>query len=221
MSLTASETGTRSAPIDEGVYLATAYQIVDLGTHTDPKFGKRANKVSITWELADCRMDVERDGQTLNLPRVISRKYTLSLHEKATLRKDLEAWRGRKFTPEELKAFDLRKLVGATCQLQIVHENRRDGGGIYASIAAIMAVPKGTPRAGKTENQPVVFTLDEVDATHPEIPNEIPEWLREIIKASEEWKDMAEGHDPDDKAESQALANETAKPPADEDNLPF
>jgi len=42
---------------------------------------------------------------------MISKRYTMSLGEQSTLRKDLESWRGKKFTPEELQGFDLNACI--------------------------------------------------------------------------------------------------------------
>jgi len=69
-------------------------------------------------------------------------QYTVSLHEKARLRKDLETWRGRKFTKDELDQFDLEKLLGANCQLQIVHQVADDGR-TFGNVQAIVPLGKG------------------------------------------------------------------------------
>jgi hypothetical protein len=36
------------------------------------------------------------------------------------------AWRGREFTPEELKGFHLKNILGAWCMISVVH-NENDG----------------------------------------------------------------------------------------------
>jgi hypothetical protein len=46
-------------------------------------------------------------------PFLVSKRYTLILNEKGNLRPMLEAWRGRKFAPQELKGFDLERLLGS------------------------------------------------------------------------------------------------------------
>ena len=53
------------------------------------------------------------------MPLTVSRTFTVSLHEKANLRKFLSAWRGRDFTTEEAKAFDVSKLLGAYCMVNV------------------------------------------------------------------------------------------------------
>jgi hypothetical protein len=191
MSLIAKEkTGLTIEPIAPGVYVAVCYGLIDLGTHLNPTFGNESHKVLIQWEIPEVRGEFERDGQKVSLPRAISKRFTLSLSEKANLRKDLESWRGRKFTAQELAGFDLRALVGAACQLQIVHETNKEGR-TFATIAAIMALPKGTPRP-QPENTPVFFSFAEAGAK-PVLPNGLPEWVGKIIMESKEWRASGTG----------------------------
>jgi hypothetical protein len=46
----------------------------------------------------------------------------LSLGEKANLTKYLTSWRGKPFTAEELKGFDLERLVNAPALIQVAHK---------------------------------------------------------------------------------------------------
>jgi len=182
MGLIAKENGGGNFdPVPEGVHLATCYSIFDLGTHFDEKFGKSAHSIVICWELPQERIDVEKDGERMNLPRAISKKYTLSLNEKANLRRDLQTWRGRAFTPEELAGFDLAKVLGKSCQLQVIHTVK--GEKTYSNIAAIMTLPKGsTPPP--IENPQRFYSIND---NGENIPDGTPEWIKEIIRASDEW----------------------------------
>ena len=73
---------------------------------------------------------------------MVTKKYTASLNEKATLRGDLEAWRGKKFTKQELRGFDIEQLVGVNCQLQVVHTTLDDGR-TFANVKAVVPISKG------------------------------------------------------------------------------
>jgi hypothetical protein len=66
----------------------------------------------------------------------------LSLGEKANLTKYLTSWRGKPFTAEELKGFDLERLVNAPALIQVAHKAKRDGSD-RDYIAAVMGLPKG------------------------------------------------------------------------------
>ena len=57
-------------------------------------------------------------------PFTVRRRYNMSLHKKATLRRDLESMMGRAFTDSELKGFDLESLIGLPCLLNVVHKTR-------------------------------------------------------------------------------------------------
>ena len=135
MSLTAKESISRIPPMPEGVYTAVCYSVVDVGHQYSEKYEKDSHKVVVSWEIPEQRVDVERDGKKLNLPRVISKRYTLSLGDKAILRKDLEAWRGKAFTGPELGGFALEKLIGAACQLQVIHTQKDSK--TYANVGGL------------------------------------------------------------------------------------
>lgn len=91
------------------------------------KWGEKP-KFRIVFEI-DKKMD---NGK----PFLASKKYTPSLGDRATLRKDLKDWRGKEFTLEELKAFDLENVIGAPCNIVITHEESNEK--IYANITAII-----------------------------------------------------------------------------------
>jgi hypothetical protein len=148
--------------------------------------------VLIGWELPEVRGTFDRDGVPTDLPRALSRRYTVSLDNRASLRRDLESWRGRKFNPAELEGFDLRKLLGAAALLQVVHETSKEGR-TYAAVASIMALPKGTPRPKGTENPPVFFSFeDHAGPGLPELPAGLPPWVTAIICEAKEWRALAE-----------------------------
>jgi hypothetical protein len=120
-----------------GSFAARCYQIIDLGHQTIEWQGtaKVVPKVRITWELNEPMAD--------GRPFSISKEYTASIGEKANLRKDLEAWRGRAFTAEELRNFSLENVLGAPCLLGVVHRPSKDGSKVYANVGSVMALPKG------------------------------------------------------------------------------
>lgn len=127
----------------EGQYGAVCIGVYDLGTQKINYKGVETEKekVLIAFEL-DQRM--KNSGEYTGKRFVLSTIYTNSLYEKANLRKDLEAWRGKKFTEQELKGFDLEKLIGVPCLIQVVHD--RKGDETYVNINSIMGLPRGMER---------------------------------------------------------------------------
>ena len=102
---------------------------------------------------------------------------TASLGKKANLRKFLETWRGRKFTDDELKGFELAKLAGLGCLITLVHSERN--GAVYANIEGCAKLPKGMPEM-RAENELLVYDIDQP------VPQTLPEWIRKKIEASAE-----------------------------------
>lgn len=130
--------GESFEPAPPGPSSAVCIDVVDLGTR-ETAFGART-QVRIVWSL-EKRMKAQ-DRTRLGKPYIVQKTYTRSLHKKATLRVDLEAWRGKAFEEKSLaQGFDLEKLLGKAAFLSIQH-NERDGT-TYANVVAIMPLPNG------------------------------------------------------------------------------
>ena len=158
MSLTIAETGTTDyTPAPAGTYTARCTSLIDLGSQTSTYEGeaKTAKKVMLSFEITDCEAR-RNDGS----PFIVSKRFTASLHAKAGLRKFLESWRGRPFTPEELRGFDLKNVLGLDCLIGIVRETKGDR--TYANLSSVMRMPKGMA-AGVSEIAPVAFDLSAPD----------------------------------------------------------
>lgn len=179
--------GSTFKPAPPGMYLARCYRIVDLGTQAVEYMGttKYLPKVMFQWELHG----EDDNGEPLVTqngdPMSISKNYTVSLSEKSTLRKDLTTWRGRDFTAEELRGFELKNVLGAWCTLSVV-ETARDGK-TYANVAAVMPVPAAVKKAGLPEgqNEEKLFHILNPDM---ELFNSFSENLRAKIERSPEWQ---------------------------------
>lgn len=174
--LTLSNSQTFELP-PAGAVAARCSRILDLGSQESTFEGKtrQQRKVLLSWELAEPRTD--------GTPHQISRRFGLSLHENASLRQFLVAWRGRQFTDDELKEFDLRKLAGAPCMLNVVHVDR--SGKQYANIASISPLPRGMV-APELTSKPLLLDLDADDA--PAIIEQLSDSLQETITGSPEWR---------------------------------
>ena len=204
MSLIIKEnSGTNIPLLAEDSYPAVCCMLVDLGEQYSEKYETLSRKVLITWELPGEKLE---DGSA----RRLSNTYTASLNSKGNLRKDLIAWRGRDFTVDELKAFDLKNIVGAPCLLQVIHRVGQDGTK-RAVIGGIMRLPKGMEIPTLT-NGFTIFDLDDPDAE--EKISELPEWVQTRIMEGETWKHLQEQKDEKAyaQAERTAIQNEETAP---------
>jgi len=130
--------GSDYEPCPVGNHVANCIRFVDLGTQATNYLGKEKlqRKVLITWELCD---EHREDGE----PYTVSKRYTWSTYELATLRKDLESWRGKKFADTDFgpDGFDIRNILGKPCLLNVNHDTH--DGKTYANVVAITPVPRG------------------------------------------------------------------------------
>jgi hypothetical protein len=153
-----SNDGAMGEPIPVGVHKAVCFKVIDLGMQEGFQ-GKMQHKLVVLWEL-DCR---RQEGEFAGKRFLATKEYTASISEKAHLRKDLESWRGRAFTVEELEGFEMDNVVGANCQLNMV-EITTKAGKKWTAIAAIMPIGKGTEKMT------------------PEIePEYLPNWIKEKL----------------------------------------
>jgi hypothetical protein len=120
-----------------GIHSAVCVDVQDLGL-LQGAYGAK-HKIRLVWQLD--ALDPEA-GRRVEVARV----YTLSLHERAALRQDLERWRGRKFTDQELDlGFDLEKVIGANCQVVVSHA-LGDNAATYANVDSVLPAAKGAPK---------------------------------------------------------------------------
>lgn len=171
-------------PIPGDTYQAICYSLIELGTQHSEKYQKDIPQVMIGWEIPEVRIDIERDGVMVNLPRVISKTYTNSLGEKANLYADLISWRGKEFTQKELEAFDLRNILGSNCLLGVINKLNQKGKTI-AVISSVSKLVKGMSIA-KPENPIISFDMDADGIVN--IPEALPDWIKDQIKNSVEYK---------------------------------
>lgn len=185
MAIIATNTGgTSYEPIASGSYAARCYSMIHLGTIEETILGtvKKLNKVRVTWELpTELKVFKEENGEQ---PQVISKEFTLSLHEKATLRNFLKNWRGKDFTEDEAKSFDIEKLIGAPCMVNITHKQSKDGSKTYAEIGSISPMPKGLVCPPQI-NQSFIFTYDNFDSAKF---STLPDYLKNKMINSDEYK---------------------------------
>ncbi|MCX5781146.1 MAG: hypothetical protein NT145_00340 [Elusimicrobia bacterium] len=190
MSLIAKESGSNFKNVNPGSYTGRCIWVVDIGTqHSEFQGEKLAiRQVVISWELPTEKIF---EGEYAGMPYMVSKFYRNSLHEKANLRKDLEAWRGKEFTAEELKGFDLTKVLGAPCMLSVIHNDKG-----RTKINGVIALPKGII-VPEQINPSIFFDIDKFDQ---DIFNSLAPWLQKMIMASDEYKypnqDVDKGDEP-------------------------
>lgn len=212
MGFTATKPASTFTPPPPGMHVARCYRLIDLGTQPKSYQGQakgEARKIMATFELlGDDRMD---DGK----PFTLSKSWFLSMHEKASLRRDLESWRGKAFSPDEEHSFDVSRLLGAYCILNVAEEPGADGQ-IRTNIKSINPLMKGMAKPTPV-NADTIFDADTPDM---ETFEKFSDKLKETIRSCREWRVKASGARPSTTATKPAAPAGTNFEDMDDD-IPF
>jgi len=186
--------------------------VIDLG-HQWNEFegkGKWTEQVYIGFEIPSHRIEVEIDGEKRDMPRVLSRIFTNSIHPKSNLGPMLVSWRGREFTQEEADEFDLTTIVGVSCLLSVIIKED----GKHNKITGIGKAIDGMPKL-KPEAQTIIYSMNEDGTANEDIPDGIPDWVVKIVKQSHEFTKGPFEH------ENHRYQDQDADPQEEIGDLPF
>jgi hypothetical protein len=137
-AITAKGSDKKFTPHSEGQFVGVCVDTIDLGDSVEMFAGqpaKLAHKCAIVFRTGERN---ESTGEYID----IGREFTVSMNEKANLRKFLEQWRGKAYTAEEVEeGVPLHKLTGQPALLTISHKTS-GAGRTYANVTACVGVPK-------------------------------------------------------------------------------
>lgn len=182
MALIAKESsGKEIPPAPEGTHVARCIMLVDMGTQENVMFKKWAPKCRITFELPEEKFvfDEQRGPE----PYVVGNDYTLSTADRSNLRKMLKSWRGRDFTAEEVKEFQLKNILDKPCLLTIGHRHKDDGR-VFAEILSIGPLMKSMVAPPRI--LPLVYY--EIEQGKDDTYKTLPEWIRDRVNKCQEWQ---------------------------------
>lgn len=177
--------------VPPGSHLARCYRIVDLGSQKSEYQGriKQLRKIMIGWEIHG----EAEDGTPLltekGEPMAIFKNYTHSWGDNSNLRKDLQSWRGKPWTDAEANGFDIERLLGQWCMLNVIHRPGQNNK-IYANVDSVTPVHPIIKQRGFPEgfNEVQVFNLDEPNW---ELFETFSQGLKTKIQNSPEYKALS------------------------------
>ena len=158
MSIIAKE-GNKKMLVPCGLKQAVCYDVWDIGNQKGEYLGvpNVTHKIIIAWEIEDTQTSGDYAGKRYT----ISKFYSLSLGRKANLRHDLTSWRGKEFTDEELKGFEVENIIGVNCLLNIGTSDKGNN--------KILGI------------SPITKTMQKMT---PENKRSIPDWVKKFINDS-------------------------------------
>ena len=172
---------TKREIVPSGTHIARCYSMIDIGTVEWEWQGetKHTQKVRLAFELPNEMRDFGGEQK----PMVIDKEYTKSLW-KSNLRKDLEGWRGKSFSNQELSGFELTDVLGSSCNVSIIHKTSKSGNE-FAQIGSISSMTKGS-KCPEQFNESFIFNYE--DNFNEEWLEQQPEWIQDQIKNTDEYK---------------------------------
>jgi hypothetical protein len=160
--------------VPAGSHLAVCNMVVDLGIQPGSgQYPEPKRQIMLRWEIPAERVEYEVNGVKKEGPQTISRTLTASMNEKATLRKLLENWRGKKFSDEDAATFDVASVLGKACLLTVSETVKGDK--VYANVSGVGPLVRGMT-APKAENDLLYYDRDDQRAFE-----KLPKWVREKI----------------------------------------
>jgi hypothetical protein len=129
------------AKAPEGQHQGVLVDVIDLKMHPNVYMGVQkgmVHKCALVFQIDEINPDT---GKRFEL----SRDFTVSMGEKANLRKFLGVWRGKSYTDQEAEeGAPLHKLEGVNALIQVEHkQSKSNPDRSYANIVSVTGIPKG------------------------------------------------------------------------------
>lgn len=167
--------------IPDGTYMARVAAVIDLGIQeqTDWQTGESTDpkpRALLTWELPTETIAVEHnDGEVENVPRLISKEYTLSSYEQSNLMKLV------KILHPKLKV--LTELLDISCMVSV--GSTANGN---AKVTSVIAAPNGMPVPELTK----AASHFDFDNPSEDMFLTLPDWVRVKIRSAENYSGFAD-----------------------------
>jgi len=169
--------------LEAGSYPTRLYTVIHIGRVPLERQGetKMIDKVRLTFEFpTETKVFKEEKGEQ---PYVLSCEFTLSMHEKASLRKFLEGWQGKRMSDMEAINTDIEEWIGREGLANVVHSEGKNGN-TYANIQSISPLPKGLV-CPPAVNPP--FVLNYAEQWSQEKFDGLPDFIKEKIRQSDQY----------------------------------
>ena len=173
--------GEGFAPCPSGNHAARVCEVVYIGTVTTDFQGVKTDKLQIRLGF-EIPSELRDDGE----PFVVSTfPMTASTNKKSAFRKLALGIMGS----EPGNDFDSEQLMGKECLINVVHTaSKKDANVVYANITGASPLPKGMT-VGEAVVEPFSFDVNTSPLGDIE---KLPEFLRDIIKSTPEFKSRIE-----------------------------
>lgn len=192
MPITAPKPESNYTLCPKGTHIARLFKIVNLGTHDYEYQGdtKTAQFIRLYWELPN-KIDKfsytdKETGKEVEVekPFAVSREFTLSMGPKSNLRPIVEGIIGVALTDDEAYNFDIETLLGKESLITVSHVKSKDGSREFSKVMNTAELMDGQTCPSAVNDLIVI----DVNSITEEECGALPEWMRERLTESHEWK---------------------------------
>lgn len=175
--------------VPTGMHLARCFRIIDLGTQKTTYLGKDkfSHKILVQFEIHSENADGSPLLTEKGEPLSISKRYTYSTYENASICKDIESWRGSPITQEERdNGINLQNFLGMWAMLNVTKDLGKDNKE-YTNIKTVNPVPGPIRKLGLPEphNEVLIYSIDK---SPQEVFDKLSENVKTTIQGSPEWQ---------------------------------
>ena len=136
--INAQASASKFKPHPEGTLAAVCVDVIDLGKKVDEWQGTTRILPKCALVFMTGKINAETGEH-----HDVSIEHTVSMGDKANLRRFLESWRGKKYTEDQAqKGVPIHKLVGQSGLITVEHHQSKQGR-TYARILSVSPLPEG------------------------------------------------------------------------------
>jgi len=185
--------------------VARCYSLIDIGTVPNMYQGTlqgMVHKIFLTWELPKLKaVFSDEKGEE---PFVISEEFTLSTKENSNFYKLIGNWRGKPLDAKEQESFDPAIMLGKTAVIQFIHKRKKKFSGTDIKEVTtentnmkMQGIMKRSPdmEMPAAVNPVIIWDWEAIESGESpfdkEVWEKIPNFLRNKIQESEEYKKFA------------------------------
>lgn len=176
--------------IPDGRYPARVLQLIQIGSQRFEKNGKEwfSPQILVGFEFPTLTYENREEEEVSNIK---SATYFLSLNPAKNgvvgLREIIDGLRGSsEYTEEELENFEIAKFLGKECMVTLAGVESR--GAVYQNVVKVEPFTSDGNEILPKFRTPILVTIDDfkdLDSL------DLPEWIKDKIRASEEYKQVA------------------------------
>lgn len=155
-----ADAGRSFAKAPEGQYQAVCVDVIDLGMHEESYQGKSkglTHKCAIVFQVDEVNPETGKRFE-------IGKEFTVSMGERANLRKFLGSWRGKSYSDQEAsEGTPLHKLGGVNALIQIEHkQSKANPDRTYGNIMSVSKLPRAMEPIAPLDYTREQFWIDKI-----------------------------------------------------------